>query len=48
MFDIQDFYPSISLSLFNRATEFGTEIYNLSNDETSIIMQSRKTLFSDG
>ena len=37
IFDIQDF----SLSLFNRAIEFGKEIYNLSNDEISIIMQSR-------
>ena len=30
IFDIQDFYPSISLSLFNRTIEFGKEIYNLS------------------
>ena len=49
IFHIQDFYPSISLSLFNRAIEFGKEIYNLSNDEISIITQSKKTLlFSDG
>ena len=49
IFHIQDFYLSISLSLFNRAIEFGKESYNLSNDEISIIMQSRKTLlFSDG
>ena len=37
-FDIQDFYPSISLSLFNKTIEFGKEIYNLSNDEIPIIM----------
>ena len=49
IFHIQDFYSSISLSLFNRAIEFGKEIYNLSNDEISIITQSKKTLlFSDG
>ena len=49
IFDIQDFYSSISLSLFNRGIEYGKETYNLSNDEISIIMQSRKTLlFSDG
>ena len=49
IFDIQDFYPSISLSLFKRAIEFGKETYNLSNDEYSIITQSTKTLlFSDG
>ena len=47
-FDIQDFYPSISLSLFNSAIEFGKEIYSLSNDEISTIIQSRKTLlFND-
>ena len=49
IFDIQNFNPSISLSSFNRATEFGKGIYNLSNDEISIVMQQRKTLlFSDG
>ena len=37
------------MSLFKRAIEFGKEIYNLSNDENSIIMQSRKTfIFSYG
>ena len=47
--DIQDFYPSISLSLFDRSIEFGKEIYNLSSDEISIIIQSRKwLLFSYG
>ena len=30
IFDIQDFHPSISLVLFNRTTEFGKEMYNLS------------------
>ena len=39
IFDIQDFYPSISLSLFNKVIEFGKGIYNLSNDEISIVMQ---------
>ena len=39
IFDIQNFNPSISLSSFNRATEFGKGIYNLSNDEISIVMQ---------
>ena len=49
IFNIQDFYSSISLSLFNRAIEFGKEYFNISNDEISIIMQARKTLlFSDG
>ena len=49
IFDTQDFYPSISLSLFNGAIEYEKEIYNLSNDKSSIIMQSRKTLlFSNG
>ena len=44
IFDIQDFYLSILLPLFKRAIVFGKEIYNLSNDEISIIMQSKKTL----
>ena len=50
IFDIQNFYPSILFccQLFNRAIEFGKEIYNLSNDDISIIMQSRTTLlYSD-
>ena len=35
--------------MFNRAIEFGKEIYSFSNNEISIIMQSRKTLlFSYG
>ena len=49
IFNILDFYLPISLLLFNRTIKFGKEIYNLSNDEISIIMQSRKILlFSDG
>ena len=49
IFDIQEFYPSISLSLFNKAIKFVKEICILSNDDIPIIMQSRKTLlFSDG
>ena len=38
IFNILDFYLSISLSLFNKTIKFGKEIYNLSNDEISIIM----------
>ena len=49
VFDIRSFYPSILLSLFNKAIEFRKDTYNLSNDDISIISQSRKTLlFIDG
>ena len=48
IFDIEDFYESISSSLFNKAIEFGKEIYNLSNDETFINMQSRKIKVNHG
>ena len=33
IFDIQEFYPSISLSLFNKAIKFVKEICILSNDD---------------
>ena len=48
IFDIEDFYESILSSLFSRAIEYGKEIYNLSNDETSINMQSRKIKVNHG
>ena len=44
IFDIQNFYPLISLTLFNRAIEVKMKIYNLLNDEISIIMQIKENI----
>ena len=48
-FDIENFYPSISLTLFNNAMQFAKEIYDIPDNDISIIMHSKNTLlFSNG
>ena len=44
MFDIENFYPSITLELLNNAIKFASEKCTISENELSIIMQSRQTL----
>ena len=43
-FDIENFYPSISLGIFNKALQFGKSLFKVTDKEISIIMHSRKTL----
>ena len=48
-FDIESFYPSISLNLFQQAIDFAREKVDITDTDISIIMQARKTLlFHDG
>ena len=48
-FDIECFYLSISLNLFQLAIDFAQEKVNITDTDVSIIMQARKTLlFHDG
>ena len=44
MFDVENFNPSISLELFNNTIKFASEKCTISENDLSIIMQSRKTL----
>ena len=43
-FDVEDFYPSISLTLFNNVIQYSCEITEITNHDISIIKDSRKTL----
>ena len=43
-FDVENFYPSISLTLFNNAIQYACEITEITNHDISIIKHSRKTL----
>ena len=43
-FDVENFYPSISIDLFTDAISYAKTITNIDDDQLSIIMQSRKTL----
>ena len=48
IFEIENFYPSISLELFNEALNFLKTLTDISESDVSIMMQSRKTLlFND-
>ena len=48
MFDIESFYPSISLELFNETLNFVKNLTDISETDVSIVMQARKTLlFND-
>ena len=48
VFDIENFYPSISLTLFNNAVQFVKEICDVPDNYISIIMHARnKLLFSN-
>ena len=44
VFDIESFYPSISLDLFNKALKFAKEIIPTADSDLKIMMHSRKTL----
>ena len=44
VFDIESFYPSISEDLFNEALSFAKTKVNITDQEMSIITQSRNTL----
>ena len=49
VFDIESFYPSISLKLLEDAINFAKTVCNISEQDTSIIMQARRTLlFNNG
>ena len=43
-FDVENFYPSISLNLFNNDIQYASEITEITNHDISIIKHSRKTL----
>ena len=43
-FDIEEFYPQISKDLLLKAIDYTKGFLNISNDETKIIMHSRKSL----
>ena len=48
-FNIESFYPSISLNLFQQAIDFVREKVDITDTDNSIIMQARKALlFHDG
>ena len=42
VFDIESFYPSISIDLFNKALKFAQEITPIADNDMKIIMHSRK------
>ena len=44
IFDIESFYPSISIKLLDEAISFAKLYYDFTSDELEIIMHSRKTL----
>ena len=48
VFNIEGFYPSISLKLLENAINFSKSIFNISEQDMLIIMQTRRTLFNDG
>ena len=43
-FDVENFYPSISIDLFTDAISYKKTITNIDDDQLSIMIQSRKTL----
>ena len=49
VFEIENFYPSISLTLFNSTIQFAKEISDIPDNDISIIIHARNTLlFSNG
>ena len=46
-FHIESFYPSITRGLMNKAIGFAKTIVDIPDEDLLIIMQSRKTLFSE-
>ena len=43
-FDVESFYPSISLKRFTDSINFAKDYINISTEDLNIIIQSRKTL----
>ena len=46
-FDIEEFYPSISKELLQKATNYASTSVRISNEKINLIMHSRKSLLSD-
>ena len=44
-FDVENFYPSISIDLFTDAISYAKTITNIDDDQLSIIMQSRNLFY---
>ena len=44
MFDIENFYPSITLELLNNAIKFASEKCTISENDLLVILQSKQTL----
>ena len=43
-FDIENFYPSITMELLYKSIQFAKEITSISDEDLNVIIQSRKTL----
>ena len=43
-FDVENFYPSVSLNLFNEAIQHASTVTEISDNDKTIIKHSRKTL----
>ena len=48
MFDIKDFYPSITQDLLNKALNFTSEYIYISKCDIDVINDARKSLLFDG
>ena len=48
MFDIKDFYPSISEKLIKEALDFAKTKVSISNTDENTILHARKSLLFDG
>ena len=46
-FDIEEFYPSISKELLQKATNYASTSVRISNEKINLIMHSRKSLLFD-
>ena len=46
-FDIEEFYPSISKELLQKATNYASASVRISNEKINLIMHSRKSLLFD-
>ena len=48
MFDIKDFYPSITQYLLNKAVNFASEYIHISISDIHVVHHARKSLLFDG
>ena len=46
-FDIEEFYPTISNELLQKAINYASTFVRISNEEINVIMHSRKFLLFD-